>query len=82
VLDTYVNALGGKAAIQAPTSRVMKGTISMPAIGAKGTIAIYAKAPNKELTEMSTSVTGSWRGAFNTPPSHRSQKCSGQSAEA
>jgi hypothetical protein len=46
ILDKYVQALGGKAALLSPTSRVMKGAIEAPAIGAKGTIEIYAKAPD------------------------------------
>lgn len=65
VLDKYVKAIGGKAAVQAPTSRVMKGTIDAPAIGAKGTIEIYAKAPNKELTEVASSALGNSRQGFN-----------------
>src|SRR2546429_190747 len=55
VLNKYVDALGGAAALRAVTSRVMKGTITVPA-GAKGSIAIFAKAPNKLLTV--TSITG------------------------
>ncbi|HZS08204.1 MAG TPA: hypothetical protein VFD58_25440 [Blastocatellia bacterium] len=65
ILDKYVRAIGGKAAVQAPTSRVMKGAITVPAIDAKGTIEIYAKAPNKELTEVSSSVIGTSRTGFN-----------------
>src|SRR5262249_62089377 len=46
ILDKYVQALGGKAALLAPNSRVMKGTIEAPATVAKETIQIYAKAPD------------------------------------
>jgi hypothetical protein len=65
ILDKYVQAIGGKAAVQAPTSRVMKGTISVPALGADGTVEIYAKAPNKELTEWASEALGSGRIGFN-----------------
>jgi len=65
ILDKYVQALGGKAALQAPTSRVMKGTIETPAIGAKGAIEIYAKAPDKLLTEVALAVAGNPRTGFN-----------------
>jgi Acyl-coenzyme A:6-aminopenicillanic acid acyl-transferase/Domain of unknown function (DUF4292) len=65
ILDKYVQAIGGKAALQAPTSRVMKGTIEAPAIGAKGTIEIYAKAPNKLLTEVALAMAGNPRTGFN-----------------
>jgi len=65
ILDKYVKAIGGKAALQAPTSRVMKGTIDVPAIGAKGTIEIYSKAPNKQLTEIASAALGNSREGFN-----------------
>jgi zinc protease len=65
ILDKYVQAIGGKAAIQKPTSRVMKGTVDVPEFGAKGTIELYAKSPNKQLTEMASSMLGTWRLGFN-----------------
>ncbi|HKQ79635.1 MAG TPA: C45 family autoproteolytic acyltransferase/hydrolase [Blastocatellia bacterium] len=65
ILDKYVRALGGKAALQAPTSRVMKGTLEAPDIGAKGAIEIYAKAPNKQLTEVALAMVGNPRAGFN-----------------
>jgi hypothetical protein len=65
VLDRYVQAIGGKAAAQALTSRVMKGTITAPGFGVKGTIEIYAKAPNKRLTEIAASILGTSRVGFN-----------------
>ena len=67
ILDKYVQFAGGKPAVQAITSRVIKGTISAPALGANpiGSIEIYAKAPNKELTLISTSVFGNQKIGFN-----------------
>src|SRR5262249_11688461 len=65
ILDKYVQALGGKAALQAPTSRVMKGSLEAPALGAEGSIEIYAKAPNKQLTEVKLEVAGNPRTGFN-----------------
>lgn len=47
ILDKYVAAIGGKAAIEKLSSRVQKGTIEIPSAGITGTIEIYAKAPNK-----------------------------------
>ena len=47
VLDKYVEALGGKAAIEKATSRVGKGIFEIPEFGATGTLTLYAKAPNK-----------------------------------
>ena len=50
VLDRYVKALGGRAAIEKINSRVSKGTFEISSLaGAKGTLEIYEKAPNKEV---------------------------------
>ena len=65
ILDKYVQALGGAKAVQSQTSLVTKGTITVPAIDAKGTIEIYTKAPNKELTELDLSIVGTSRTGFN-----------------
>jgi len=65
ILDKYVQALGGKAALLAPNSRVMKGTIEAPATGVKGTIEIYAKTPDKLLTEVALAPAGNLRTGFN-----------------
>ena len=65
VLDKYVQAIGGKVAIQAQTSRVTKGTVTVPAIGATGTIETYATSPNKTLTEITSSSFGDSRTGFN-----------------
>ncbi|MGH9795909.1 MAG: hypothetical protein ACRD5G_14160, partial [Candidatus Acidiferrales bacterium] len=46
VLDRYVIALGGKAALQKLNSRVAKGTIELPEQLATGTVLIQSKAPN------------------------------------
>ena len=37
ILDKYVQAIGGKAAIEKQTSRVSKGSFEIPAVGASGT---------------------------------------------
>jgi hypothetical protein len=65
ILDKYVKALGGVQAIRTPVSRIMKGTITFRSTGANGTIAVYAKAPNKLLTEIRSAVNGSLRTGFN-----------------
>jgi len=49
VLDKYVEALGGKAALEKFNSRVLKGTFELPAMGITSGTEIYAKAPNKWL---------------------------------
>lgn len=56
VLENYVAALGGKAAIEKVTSRTAKGTFELPAMGASGTFEMVAKAPNK--TGMKIEIPG------------------------
>lgn len=47
IIEKYVQAIGGKAAIEKQTSRVSKGTFDLPAFGASGPVEVYEKAPNK-----------------------------------
>lgn len=47
IFDKYVEAMGGKAAIEKLTSRLSRGTFDIPAMGASGSLTSYAKAPNK-----------------------------------
>lgn len=47
LLDKYVTALGGKAAIEKVTSRISTGTFQVPDDSLQGTVTFYAKAPNK-----------------------------------
>jgi hypothetical protein len=65
VLDKYVEALGGKAVLQKLCSSIMRGTITVPAFGAEGAIVVYRKAPNKELTEISSGFLGNSRTGFD-----------------
>lgn len=50
ILDAYVKAIGGKEANEKVTSRFMKGTFEMPAMGMSGTVEAYTQAPNKTAT--------------------------------
>jgi mono/diheme cytochrome c family protein len=65
ILAKYVDALGGKTALQRITSSVMKGTVSVPEFGADGTIVVYRKAPNKELTEIASGLLGDSKTGFD-----------------
>jgi hypothetical protein len=49
ILDKYVTAIGGRAALEKVTSRVSKGTMEIPDMGVSGTITISEKAPDKSL---------------------------------
>jgi hypothetical protein len=58
IIDLYIEALGGKAAIEKITSRVSKGTIEIPAAGLNGTIETYTKTPDKFASFVSLSGVG------------------------
>ena len=65
ILDKYVQALGGKAAIEKVSSTITKGTFDLPAMGVSGTLEIYAKAPNKNATIINLPGFGVVQLGFN-----------------
>ena len=65
IIDKYVEALGGKTAIEKVTSRVTKGTFEIPAFGATGTWEGYAKAPNKAISVTDVPNFGVIKQAFD-----------------
>jgi hypothetical protein len=65
ILDKYVQAIGGRQAVEKITSRVTKGTFEVTTMGLKGDIEIYAKAPNKTLTIQNLSGVGVIRDGYD-----------------
>lgn len=65
VLDKYVEALGGKTALEKSTSRVAKGNFELPEMGATGTLTIYAKAPNKTAVVVDVPGFGAVKQGFD-----------------
>jgi len=65
ILDKYVQAVGGKAALEKLTSRVSKGTFEAPDQGAEGAVTIYAKAPNKAASVVLVANFGEIRQGFD-----------------
>lgn len=65
VLDNYVKALGGKAAIEKLTSRIAKGTYEISPAGISVPLEIYAKAPNKFILKIKASEKEDIQRAFN-----------------
>jgi zinc protease len=47
VIEKYMQAIGGRAAFEKVTTRVMKGTVEIPDDQTTGTAEIYAKAPDR-----------------------------------
>src|SRR5262245_65576576 len=58
ILDKYVQAIGGRQAVEKITSRVTKGTFEVSTMGLKGELEVYAKAPNKTLRVQNLSGVG------------------------
>src|SRR5271170_6507795 len=74
IIDKYIEALGGKNAIESVTSRVEKGTLISGDM--KAAVDVYAKAPDKRISivhmpngESSTAYDGhvGWLGAPGRP---------------
>ncbi len=56
VIEKHIAAVGGRAAIEKVTSRIMKGTFETPTFGASGATELLAKVPNKTVSK--TTVDG------------------------
>jgi len=65
ILDKYVQAIGGRQAVEKITSRVTKGTFEVTTMGMKGDLEIYVKAPNKILTIQNLSGVGEIRDGYD-----------------
>lgn len=63
ILDKYIQAVGGKAAIEKLTSRIIKG--SLITSGGNAPVEIYEKAPDKFLVITNSAVTGVSQNGFN-----------------
>jgi hypothetical protein len=65
VLDRYVAAIGGRAAVEKLSSRVSRGTMDLPELDAHGTVVFYGKAPNKSRYTLNIEGVGAIEQAFN-----------------
>jgi Flp pilus assembly protein TadD len=65
VLQKYVEALGGAAALNAVTSRVIKGTVDVVGVSRGGSFETYAQAPNKSLGVIQAHPLGTVKLGFN-----------------
>lgn len=66
VLEKYVNATGGRIAIEKIKSRVSKGTFEITSMaGVKGAVEIYEKAPNKQAAFINIPGIGTDAEGFN-----------------
>jgi len=67
ILDRYVQAIGGKDAIEKVTSRTMKGTLENSDDGSTSPAEVFAKAPDKYLSVVNLGEAGQmmecWTGS-------------------
>jgi len=65
VLDRYTEAMGGRAAIEKVTTRIMKASFEGPGMPAALDWTQYAKAPNKQLAEIDIAGMGKMLDGFD-----------------
>jgi hypothetical protein len=65
VIEKYVEAIGGRAAIGAIESIHMKGTLSVPANGMGGSMEMWAAKPNKNLVKQTIAGIGDSTEGFD-----------------
>ena len=65
VINKYMQAVGGAAAVNAVTSRVVKGTIDIVGVSRGGTYESYMVAPDKTLTIVQPNPTQTLRIGYN-----------------
>jgi len=65
VLDKYVQALGGKAAIEKMTTLVIKGKVEVPSTGESGSMETYRKEPNREMQMINIPSNGPSQRGFD-----------------
>lgn len=65
VLERYVTAIGGRAALEKFSSRVMRASVVLTGTGEAGTLEIYKKAPDKEFFSLVIPSNGPTPRAYN-----------------
>jgi hypothetical protein len=65
LLARYVEAIGGAKAINAVTSRAIKGTLDIPGKSRGGSFETYTQAPNKGMSVLEAYPLGRVKGGYN-----------------
>lgn len=65
IVEKFVAATGGKAAVEKQTSRVMKGTFEIGSLNLKGDCEIFLKAPSKSLTVITLPQMGTIQEGYD-----------------
>ncbi|MBC7796745.1 MAG: hypothetical protein H7Z37_07730 [Pyrinomonadaceae bacterium] len=77
VIDKYIKALGGETAYRKITSRVVKGSVEVPAAGITGIFDGYQKAPNKSFLTVTIPNFGVIADGFDGANAWTSQPTTG-----
>ncbi len=65
ILDKYVSALGGEAALRKITTRVAKGTFELNQMPGESTTVVYEKAPNKIYSDTESPQIGTYKRGYD-----------------
>ena len=65
VINRYLEAMGGQAALAKVQSRVLKGTFSMPDMGMSGNMEVYTQEPDKYRANVEFGGMGSSSNGVN-----------------
>jgi len=65
VLDRYIEATGGRAALEKLRSRVMTGTVDVTALGASGQFEVRAMVPNRQVSRIEFGGFGVLREGYD-----------------
>jgi hypothetical protein len=65
IVDRYVAAIGGKAAVKKPTSRFISGRFELPAQGMGGPFEISAAAPDRMILRITLQGLGEMARGYN-----------------
>lgn len=65
IIERYIEAIGGRAALEAITSAHMTGTITIPANGMTGTMEMWGARPNKMLVNQTITGIGDTAEGFD-----------------
>lgn len=65
IIDRHIEAIGGRDAVMAHSSRHVTGTLAMPSAGLTGSFEVFEARPNKAVMRMSLAGVGDMSEGFN-----------------
>jgi len=65
ILDRYIEAAGGRAALEKLKTRISKGKMEITTVGLSGSMEVKAKVPNKQISSVDLAGFGAVREGFD-----------------